>query len=90
MQTEDVSQDLAAGISVQMARSHVLDGARLDPLPDPTPPLPGPPEPMPDPSLPLPPVPEPLPEPEPEPPVDRAVVLLRWAELPRVAWRHAA
>ena len=51
---------------------------------EPGPPMPVPPEPSP--AEPPPPYPDPLPQPEPEPP-ERAAVLLRMGELPRIAAR---
>ena len=53
---------------------------------EPGPPIPIPPDPSP--AEPAPPFPDPLPQPDPEPP-DRAAVLLRLGELPRVVARTA-
>ncbi len=53
---------------------------------EPGPPIPIPPDPSPP--EPAPPFPDPLPQPDPEPP-DRAAVLLRLGELPRVVARTA-
>ena len=53
---------------------------------EPGPPIPIPPDP--NPLEPAPPFPDPLPQPDPEPP-DRAAVLLRLGELPRVVARMA-
>jgi len=52
---------------------------------EPGPPTPIPPDPSPTPGEPVPPLPDPDPRPDPEPGPDRASVLLRLAELPRVA-----
>jgi hypothetical protein len=57
---------------------------------EPGPPVPIPPVPVPTPDGPVPPLPDPLPEPEPEPPEpDRASVLLKLSELPRVIRERA-
>ena len=53
---------------------------------EPGPPIPIPPDPSPP--EPAPPFPDPMPQPDPEPP-DRAAVLLRLGELPRVVARTA-
>jgi hypothetical protein len=52
---------------------------------EPPPPTPIPP----DPGEPPPPIPEPIPGPEPEPEPDRAAMLLRLGELPRVFFENA-